>query len=67
MEESKKTIEEQLKEIAEVTQKLENGGLSLEEALKEYEKGVKLVREAGAALGEAEKQLISLTEGEEDV
>ncbi len=65
-EEKEMTIEERLRAIEEITERLEGNELSLEESLREYEKGVALIREAEKALGEAEKRLQSLTEAREE-
>ena len=65
-EEKEMTIEERLRAIEEITERLEGNELNLEESLKEYEKGVALIREAEKALGEAEKRLQSLTEAREE-
>lgn len=60
--EEKKTIEENLASIEEVTARLESGTLTLSEALEEFKKGVALVKAASEQLGEAEKTLKLLTE-----
>ena len=60
--EEKRSIEENLKSIEEVTQRLESGSLTLSEALEEFKKGVALVKEASEQLGEAEKTLKVLEE-----
>ena len=64
-EEKKISLEENLKELEEITAKMTSGELTLEESLKAFERGVTLIRESNAYLGEAEKQIRTLTEGTE--
>lgn len=61
---TKKTFEDNLKELEDIATKLENGNLNLDEAIEEFEKGMKLSKECTKKLDEAEKKINILVEGE---
>jgi exodeoxyribonuclease VII small subunit len=50
-------LEESIKSLEALVEKLEGGELSLEQALAEFERGVKLTRQCQAALTEAEQRI----------
>lgn len=56
------TFEKALKCLEEITNKLENGELSLDESMKLYEKGVKLSDYCAKQLSEAELKITKLSE-----
>lgn len=66
-EEKKISIEDNLRELDELTTKMEEGKMTLEESLKAFEKGIRLIRESNDYLGEAEKQIRILTEESESL
>jgi exodeoxyribonuclease VII small subunit len=59
-------LEESIKSLEELVEKLEGGDLPLEQALAEFERGVKLTRRCQAALTEAEQriEILLAAEGE---
>lgn len=61
---TKKTFEDNLKELEDIATKLENGNLNLDEAIEEFEKGMKLSKECTKKLDEAEKKINILVEDE---
>ncbi len=58
---SEKTFAEKLKDLENITRKLENGDCSLEEAMNLYETGKKLASELGEVIKDA-KQKIEVVE-----
>lgn len=54
-------FEKSLKQLEELVDKLEKGGLSLEESLKCFEQGVKLTRQCREALQQAEQKISVLS------
>lgn len=62
MSQSKKTFEENLKELENIVAKLENGDVALEEAIGEFQKGMKLSKELQATLSDAEKTLVKVVQ-----
>ncbi|MDO4634961.1 MAG: exodeoxyribonuclease VII small subunit [Streptococcus sp.] len=62
MSQSKKTFEENLKELENIVAKLENGDVALEEAIDEFQKGMKLSKELQATLSDAEKTLVKVVQ-----
>ncbi len=54
-------FEKSLKQLEELVDKLEKGGLSLEESLKCFEQGVKLTRQCRQALQQAEQKISVLS------
>jgi len=46
-----------MRELEQVVEQLESGGLSLDKSLKQFEKGVQLSRECQAALSDAEQKV----------
>lgn len=63
------TFEKAIKELEEITNKLESGELSLDESMKLYEKGVKLSDKCAKQLNDAElkiKQLSDIESGEDE-
>jgi exodeoxyribonuclease VII small subunit len=59
-------LEESLKELEALVEKLEGGDLSLEQSLAEFERGIRLTRECQTALREAEQKVEILLEQNED-
>jgi exodeoxyribonuclease VII small subunit len=51
------SFEESLKELGEIVQQLEDGGLGLAESLARYEQGVKHLRDCYRALKQAERKI----------
>ncbi|GAB4558383.1 MAG: exodeoxyribonuclease VII small subunit [Anaerolineae bacterium] len=69
MGEDELTFEQAYRELEEIVQKLEQGGLMLEESLQLYERGVTLANICNAHLEQAElrvKRLIPQPDGEID-
>jgi len=63
MEEEKRPgVEEHLRELQAIVEKLERGDLSLEESLRVFAEGVTRVKDAQSLLTEAEEKLKVLTE-----
>jgi exodeoxyribonuclease VII small subunit len=53
----KKSFEENLKNLEQITKELESGDLSLDVSLKKFEEGVKLAEMCNEKLGEAQKKI----------
>ncbi len=53
----KKSFEEALAELEQITKELEEGDLSLEEALKHFDEGVKLAAQCNGKLNDAQKKI----------
>ncbi|MEJ2269863.1 MAG: exodeoxyribonuclease VII small subunit [Desulfobulbaceae bacterium] len=53
----KKSFEEALAELEQITKELEEGDLSLEEALKRFDEGVKLAAQCNGKLNDAQKKI----------
>lgn len=54
---AKKTFEDALAKLETITQKLEDGDLSLENSLKKFDEGVKLAEFCNSKLDEAQKKV----------
>lgn len=54
-------LEESLKQLEALVNKLEKGDLSLEESLKQFEQGIKLTKECRQALQTAEQKISMLS------
>lgn len=52
--------EDLMRELGEVVERLESGGLSLEESIEAFEQGVRLSRAGAARLDEAERRVEQL-------
>jgi exodeoxyribonuclease VII small subunit len=66
----KKSFEEALAKLEQITKELEEGDLSLEESLKYFDEGVKLAEQCNSKLNEAQKKveiLLKKNEGLEPV
>lgn len=59
-------IEETFEALEEMVKKLEDGGNTLEESFACYEQGIKLVKSLNDQIDKVEKQILILSEGEED-
>ena len=55
-------FETKLLDLESITQKMEQGDLTLDEALKYFEKGIKLAKECQALLKNAEQTVQTLTD-----
>ena len=53
----KKSFEDALGKLEDITKKLEEGELSLEDALKHFDEGVKLAEQCNSKLNEAQKKI----------
>jgi exodeoxyribonuclease VII small subunit len=53
----KKSFEEALAKLEQITNELEDGDLSLEESLKYFDEGVKLAEQCSSKLSEAQKKV----------
>jgi exodeoxyribonuclease VII small subunit len=53
----KKSFEEALAKLEQITKELEEGDLSLEESLKYFDEGVKLAEQCNSKLNEAQKKI----------
>ena len=56
----KPTFEESLKELEQITEQIESGGIGLEESIAKYEQGMKLVAKCRAILTKAEQRIQTL-------
>ena len=56
------TIEESLKELDGIVEKLESRDISLEESFAMYQKGMELLKECGKSIDEVEKKVLALDE-----
>lgn len=56
-----KTFEELMGELEEITEKLEEGDVTLDDSIKLFDKGMKLAATCGKRLEEAEKKVKILT------
>ncbi|MDR9502420.1 MAG: exodeoxyribonuclease VII small subunit [Desulfurivibrionaceae bacterium] len=59
---AKKTFEDALKKLDEITQDLESGDLSLEASLKKFEEGIQLARFCNSKLDECQQRVSLLLE-----
>ncbi len=64
---SKNSFEASLKELEEITARLESSDISLEESIELFKKGMVLSKECSAMLDNAKQEIISLTEAESEV
>ena len=55
------TFEDSLKELEQIVEALEAGGLSLDDSLKAFEKGVGITKDCQQALDQAEQKVSVLT------
>jgi len=53
----KKSFEEALAKLEQITKELEEGDLSLEDSLKYFDEGVKLAEQCNSKLNEAQKKI----------
>ncbi len=53
----KKSFEEALAKLEQITKKLEEGDLSLEESLKHFDEGVNLAEQCNSKLNDAQKKI----------
>ncbi|MBC8107928.1 MAG: exodeoxyribonuclease VII small subunit [Anaerolineae bacterium] len=60
-----KSFEEALRELESILSEIENGNVGLEESLVKYERGNFLIQHCRGVLTVAEKQIESLSKGEE--
>lgn len=65
-EEKKPGIEETFAALEEIIKKLEDSGSSLEETFSWYEEGIRLVKSLNTQIDKVEKQILILSEGDED-
>lgn len=54
---AKKTFEDALQRLEEITRELEEGEVSLESSLKNFDEGIKLAEFCGSKLDEAQKKV----------
>ena len=54
---AKKSFEESLEKLEQITRELENGELSLEDSLKKFDEGIKLAEFCNRKLDEAQKKV----------
>ena len=59
-------FESALKELEQITTRLESGELSLEESIELFEKGIKLSGDCRAVLERAKLKILSLTDSAEE-
>lgn len=59
------SFEDALKELEDVADSLESGGLGLDDSIKEFEKGVRLARYCQLKLEEAERKIEILQKGDD--
>lgn len=59
---TKFNLEQALKELTDITEKMEQGDLELEVAMQQFEQGVKLIRQCQSTLKDAEQKVQILTE-----
>ncbi|MFP3984008.1 MAG: exodeoxyribonuclease VII small subunit [Desulfurivibrionaceae bacterium] len=62
----KKNLEDALNQLEEITQEMEEGGLSLDNSLKKFNEGMKLVEFCNQKLDEAQQKVEILTRKEDD-
>ncbi|MDP4133264.1 MAG: exodeoxyribonuclease VII small subunit [Bacillota bacterium] len=55
-------FETMMKELENITKKLETGDLPLDEAMSLFEKGVKLTKECTGLLDKAQQKIVKITE-----
>jgi len=63
----KKSFEEALAQLEQITKELEEGDLSLEESLKYFDEGVKLAEQCNRQLNEAQKKIEILLKKNEEL
>jgi exodeoxyribonuclease VII small subunit len=66
MSKKKKSFEESLKRLQEISEMLENDDVSLENSISLYEEGIKLSKECFSALDKAELKVEELNDDLED-
>lgn len=54
---AKKSFEDSLEKLEQITKELEEGDLSLEKALKKFDEGIKLAQYCNSKLDEAQKKI----------
>lgn len=57
-----KPLEENLKEIEQIVEKIESGDVSLEGSIELYKKGIKILETCNSTIEQIEKELIILKE-----
>lgn len=57
-----KTLEENLKEIESIVEKIENGDISLEDSIQLYKEGVKILEQCNLKIDTIEKELLIIKE-----
>ena len=62
---AKKTFEEKMLRLEEITAKLERGDTQLSDSLALFEEGTKLISECRRELDKAEQQVVKLMKGED--
>lgn len=56
------TIEESLKELDDIVEKLESREISLEESFTMYQKGMELLKQCGGKIDKVEKKMLKINE-----
>ncbi|MBU0485591.1 MAG: exodeoxyribonuclease VII small subunit [Proteobacteria bacterium] len=64
---TKKSFEESLTRLEEITDALENGDLSLEDSLKKFDEGIKLAEFCNRKLDEAQKKVNILLKKDDEL
>ena len=59
-------IEDSLKKLESIVNKMESGNISLEESLSSFEEGINLINECRAKLESAEQKVFELTRNSDD-
>ena len=59
-------IEDSLKKLESIVNKMESGNISLEESLASFEEGINLINECRAKLESAEQKVFELTRNSDD-
>lgn len=57
-----KTLEENLKDIENIVEKIEDGNISLEDSIKLYKEGVKILEQCNMKIDTIEKELLVIKE-----
>ena len=63
----KKSFEDALAKLEQITQELEEGDLSLEESLKQFDEGIKLAEFCNEKLSDAQKKVEILLKKNEEI
>ncbi len=59
------SFEEKLRQVQEMTARIENGTLPLEEAVKEFERGMKILGDLDTELSDMKRRISVLQDGKE--